>query len=107
MEGKLVFAKHVDHYQKIIPMYEHIVKTGTKDHSCALIESWGPDNIMPSVMKCKLVKRIVLGLLAFRDTERLRARCHCSLLRDTERTHVSHMNEEDRVVVRDQIRKGW
>ncbi|KAM7372474.1 hypothetical protein PAMP_009638 [Pampus punctatissimus] len=58
---------------------------------------------MPNVMKCKLVKTIVLRLPAFCDTERLLAH---ELLRDTEWTHVSHMNEEDRVVVRDQIRKG-
>ncbi|KAE8276966.1 Cyclin-dependent kinase 2 [Larimichthys crocea] len=55
------------------------------------------------VMKCTLVKRIVLGLLAFRDTERPLAH---ELLRDAEWAHVSHMNEEDRVMVIDQIRKG-
>lgn len=104
MEGKIVFAEHVVHHQEIIPTYQIIVKTlGPKDRSCASIASWGPETLMPSAMKCKLVKRIVLRLLAFRDTERLLAH---ELLRDTEWTNVSHMNEEDRVMVRDQIGKG-
>ncbi|TKS92495.1 Cyclin-dependent kinase 1 [Collichthys lucidus] len=91
-------------HQETIPTYEIIVKTlGPKDRSCTAIASWGPDTIMPSVMKCTLVKRIVLGLLAFRDTERPLAH---ELLRDAEWAHVSHMNEEDRVMVIDQIRKG-
>ncbi|KAE8277902.1 Cyclin-dependent kinase 2 [Larimichthys crocea] len=104
MEGKVVFYKRVDQHQETIPTYEIIVKTlGPKDRSCTAIASWGPDTIMPSVMKCTLVKRIVLGLLAFRDTERPLAH---ELLRDAEWAHVSHMNEEDRVMVIDQIRKG-
>lgn len=104
MEGKIVFDERVAHHQEINPTYQIIVKTlGPKDCSCASIASWGPDTIMPRAMKCELVKRIVLRLLAFRDTKRLLAH---ELLSDTEWTHVSDMNEGDRVMVRDQIRKG-
>lgn len=98
MEGKVVF-QHED-----MPTYSIIVKTlGPRASLAPCVPDMpdvGPDTIMPSVMGCKLAKRIVLSLLAFRETERLLAH---ELLKDEEWTRVSHMTDEDRVVVRARI----
>lgn len=98
MEGKLLF------HHEVMPPYLIIVKTfGPRDGSCALLTTSGhdmsdmsPDTIMPNVMKCKLVKRIVLSLLTFRENERLLAH---ELLNNEEWTHVSRMTDADRVMV--------
>ncbi|KAE8277306.1 hypothetical protein D5F01_LYC24817 [Larimichthys crocea] len=88
MEGKVVFYKRVDQHQETIPTYEIIVKTLVP--KTVRVQQLHPgvlDTIMPSVMKCTLVKRIVLGLLAFRDTERPLAH---ELLRDRMGTCFSY-----------------
>lgn len=105
MEGRVVFVVQNGHRGNVMSPYEIIIRTlGPKDHSRSTIAAtWLPDTIMPNAMKCKLVKRIVLRLLAFCDTERLLAH---ELLKDTEWTNVSHMTEEDRVMVKDQIREN-
>lgn len=100
MEGRMVFSALENHCEKV-STYQIIVRTlCPKDHPSASNTPWDPDTVMPNVMKCELVKRIVFRLLAFRENERLLAH---ELLQDTEWVQVAHMTEEDKVMVRDQI----
>nr|XP_020443630.1 mitogen-activated protein kinase HOG1-like [Monopterus albus] len=103
VEGKVVFSARKDHGTEV-STYQIIVRTlCPKDHPCAsTVEPWDPDVVMPNAMKCKLVKRIILRLLAFHENERLLAH---ELLQDTEWTQAAHMTEEDTAMVRDQIRR--
>lgn len=97
MERRLVFLA-----RKQMSTYQIIIKTlCPKDHPDATVTPWDPETIMPNVMKCDLVKRIVFRLLAFRENERLLAH---ELLQDTEWIQVAHMTQEDIFKVKDQIR---
>ncbi|XP_039642481.1 cyclin-dependent kinase D-2-like [Perca fluviatilis] len=80
---------------------ELFVEGGTsEDHPDASLMPWDPKTLMPKVMECALVKRIVFQLLAFHANERLLAH---ALLKDTEWTEAAHMTKEDRDLVRDRI----
>ncbi|XP_032364304.1 probable cell division protein kinase ECU08_0230 [Etheostoma spectabile] len=97
MERRVTFSK------SWVSPYPIIVKTlCPKDHASASLTPWDPKTIMPKVMECALVKRIVFQLLAFRENERLLAH---ELLKDTEWTEAARMTKEDQDMVRDQIRR--
>lgn len=100
MEGRVVFSVRKNH-PEMVSTYQIIVRTlCPKDHPLASIAPLDPDTIMPNVMECELVKRIVFRLLAFRENERLLAH---ELLQDTEWMQVAHMTAEDKAMVRDHI----
>ena len=95
MEGRVVFARTWE------STYQIIVRTlCPRDHPDASLMPWDPKTLMPKVMECALVKRIVFQLLAFHANERLLAH---ALLKDTEWTEAAHMTKEDRDLVRDRI----
>ncbi|XP_031132495.1 probable cell division protein kinase ECU08_0230 [Sander lucioperca] len=97
VEERVVFSKPG------VSTYQIIVNTFCpKDHPSASPTPWDPKTLMPKVMACKLVKRIVFQLLAFRQNERLLAH---ELLKDTEWTGAAHMTEDDRDLVRDRIER--
>ncbi|XP_039641331.1 probable cell division protein kinase ECU08_0230 [Perca fluviatilis] len=95
MEGRVAFARTWE------STYHIIVRTlCPRDHPDASLMPWDPKTLMPKVMECALVKRIVFQLLAFHANERLLAH---ALLKDTEWTEAAHMTKEDRDLVRDRI----
>ncbi|XP_045074807.1 cyclin-dependent kinase 2-like [Coregonus clupeaformis] len=103
MEGKVVFLERANRREKV-STHQIILRTlCPKDHPRAPITPWDPVTLLPQVMECELVKRIVFRLLAFRDTERLMAH---ELLQDTEWSKVAHMTEEDKGMVRGQIEEN-
>nr|XP_046164110.1 cyclin-dependent kinase 1-like [Oncorhynchus gorbuscha] len=101
MEGRVMFCG-----RKIrsvtMSTYQIITKTlCPQDHPSASSTPCDPDIIMPNVMQCALVRRIVFRLLNFYDTERLLAH---ELLRDTEWMQAAaDMTKEEQVIIRDQI----
>uniref|UniRef100_A0A6Q2X7P1 Protein kinase domain-containing protein n=1 Tax=Esox lucius TaxID=8010 RepID=A0A6Q2X7P1_ESOLU len=104
MEGQVVFSGRKIHREPV-STYQIIVRTlCPKDHPSADIASWDPDTIIPNVMECEPVKRIVFRLLAFRENERLLAH---ALLEDTKWIKLSRMTREEKNMVIDRIaRKG-
>ncbi|CAB1335509.1 unnamed protein product [Coregonus sp. 'balchen'] len=102
MEGKVVFLARKNRCETV-STYQIIVRTRCpKNHPRVSITPWDHDTIMPNVMECELVKRIIFRFLAFRETERLLAH---KLLQDTEWMQVANMTGEDKVMVRDQIQR--
>lgn len=92
-----VFVKRAE--TKPLSTYQIIRKTlCPKDHMLASPERWSLDVVMPKVMKCDHVKRIVLQLLAFRDKDRLMAH---ELLEDVEWTELAIMTPEEKRIVRE------
>uniref|UniRef100_A0A8C9ZI19 Protein kinase domain-containing protein n=1 Tax=Sander lucioperca TaxID=283035 RepID=A0A8C9ZI19_SANLU len=64
----------IDMWSLGVMIVDIIVRTlCPKDHPDASLMPWDPKTLMPQVMKCALVKRIVFQLLAFRANERLLA----------------------------------
>uniref|UniRef100_A0A8C7K0Y6 Protein kinase domain-containing protein n=1 Tax=Oncorhynchus kisutch TaxID=8019 RepID=A0A8C7K0Y6_ONCKI len=73
MEGRVTFASG-DARRVTMSTYEIITRTlCPKDHPSASSTPCNPDIIMPKVMQCELVKRIVFRLLKFHAPERLLA----------------------------------
>uniref|UniRef100_A0AAZ3Q5A9 Protein kinase domain-containing protein n=1 Tax=Oncorhynchus tshawytscha TaxID=74940 RepID=A0AAZ3Q5A9_ONCTS len=103
MEGRVMFC---DRKIRSVTMstYQIITKTlCPQDHPSASSTPCDPDIIMPNVMQCDLVRRIVFRLLNFYDTERLLAH---ELLRDTEWMQAAaDMTKEEQVIIRDQIQR--
>ena len=81
MEGRVMFCGR-NIRSVTMSTYQIITKTlCPEDHPSASSTPCDPDIIMPNVMQCDLVRRIVFRLRNFYDTERLLAH---ELLRDTE-----------------------
>uniref|UniRef100_A0A8C7HN47 Protein kinase domain-containing protein n=1 Tax=Oncorhynchus kisutch TaxID=8019 RepID=A0A8C7HN47_ONCKI len=104
MEGRLMFCGR-NIRSVTMSTYQIITKTlCPQDHPSASSTLCDPDIIMPKVMQCDLVRRIVFRLLNFYDTERLLAH---ELLRDTEWMQAAaDMTKEEQVIIRDQIQRN-
>ena len=95
MEGRMVFLQSTPDGVNESPY--QITQSLCSDYTCAPFPHLDPAIVMPNVMDCDLVRRIVFRLLACCAQDRLLAH---ELLDDTEWTQVACMTEEDKVLVR-------
>ncbi|XP_028998221.1 cell division control protein 2 homolog 3-like [Betta splendens] len=98
MEGRIVFSP----CNKKESTYQIILRTlCPRDHPSAPSSiPCNPETLMPNLIGCNVVKRIVFRLLAFRDNERLLAH---DMLQDKEWNGLARMTEEDKVLVRKRL----
>lgn len=104
MQGRCVFVGSTIRCENK-SIYKIITRTlfPKENHSASTSTPCDPDNIMPKVMQCELVKRIVFRLLTVRDTERMLAH---ELLQDREWMRAADMTKEDQDIVRGQIQRN-